>query len=260
MSSKTLVVGKLQIKFNWLIAACVLAAVSGLLRLGIWQLDRTQEKLEIQENYEQMGQSEAALIPDVSLGGLQTDVIALQNKLVSLEGEYLNQQAIYMVYQTYEGQIGYEIVTPFLLSSEDKIIMVSRGWMLANSYEELNEKVPQLTGKQNIQGQIYVPSESMASKTNALTEVKFPLEIRYLNTLELAPFFEASVFPYVVRLNEGQVGVLVRHWPNVIVDTNRNMSYALQWFAMAIALLIVSLILSSNLLELIKQSYPESDL
>ena len=89
----------------------------------------------------------------------------------------------------------------------------------------------------------------MIDKTNDINEVSWPLLIRYLNTIELKPHFEASIFPYVVRLSENQNGVLVRHWPTVIVDTSRNYSYALQWFALAIAVVAVALILSSNLIN-----------
>ncbi len=71
---------------------------------------------------------------------------------------------------------------------------------------------------------------------------------------ELAPHFSSPLFPYAVRLAEGQPGVLVRHWPVVLVDSGRNFSYALQWFAMAIAVIAVSLILSSNVLQLSKRN------
>jgi surfeit locus 1 family protein len=71
---------------------------------------------------------------------------------------------------------------------------------------------------------------------------------------ELAPHFQFTLFPYVVRLAEKQPGVLIRHWPVVLVDSGRNFSYALQWFAMAIAVIAVSLILSSNLLLLAQRN------
>jgi surfeit locus 1 family protein len=74
---------------------------------------------------------------------------------------------------------------------------------------------------------------------------------------QIAGLFEEPVFPYVVRLGAGQHGVLVRYWPEVAVDTSRHFSYALQWFSMAIAVVIVSLILSSNLIGLL-QGKPES--
>jgi cytochrome oxidase assembly protein ShyY1 len=80
--------------------------------------------------------------------------------------------------------------------------------------------------------------------------------LRYPNMDELTPLFAAPLFPYVVRLAEGQPGELVRFWPVVSVDSGRNFSYALQWFAMAIALSLVSLILSSNLLQAWQRQRP----
>ena len=64
---------------------------------------------------------------------------------------------------------------------------------------------------------------------------RWPLELRYLNMLEISHLFDETYFPYEVRLDEDQAGVFIRHWPTVMVDTSRNFSYSLQWFAMSIA-------------------------
>ena len=104
-----------------------------------------------------------------------------------------------------------------------------------------------------------MPTLKQADRTNDidLSNVQWPLELRYLNMLEISHLFDETYFPYEVRLDEGQAGVLIRHWPTVMVDTSRNFSYSLQWFAMSIALLIVTFILSSNILQLIqKRSKP----
>jgi cytochrome oxidase assembly protein ShyY1 len=45
MASKNLKFGELEVCINWVIAICVLLTMSGLIRLGIWQLSRAQEKI-----------------------------------------------------------------------------------------------------------------------------------------------------------------------------------------------------------------------
>ena len=102
-----------------------------------------------------------------------------------------------------------------------------------------------------------MPTASFAARDNGNPEIKWPLVLRYLNMAELAPLFDAPLFPYVIQLNEGQSGVLVRHWPAVGIISGRNYSYALQWFAMAIAVARVSLILSSNLLRVLQLRDPQ---
>lgn len=255
MKSKTFKFGELEIRFNWLVAVCVFVVFCGLVRLGIWQMDRAQEKIALQESYTEMGEGFSIPIEEVSMAGLENDALNIQNLHVSMTGEFLNEKTLLLIYQTYEDNLGYEIVTPFKLDSSEKIVFASRGWMLANTYEEIVRKVEPVTGKHTIEGQLFVPTLKQSERSNNidLGNPTWPLEIRYLNTLELAPLFEESFFPYEVRLDEGQPGVYIRHWPTVYVDTGRNFSYALQWFSMALALLIVTFVLSSNLLTLMKK-------
>ncbi len=54
-------------------------------------------------------------------------------------------------------------------------------------------------------------------------------------------------------LMKARMGFFVRHWPTVYVDTGRNYSYALQWWSMGIAVLIVAFILSSNILQIMQK-------
>lgn len=244
--------GELEIRFNWIVALCVLAAFAGLVRLGVWQLGRAQEKIDLQDSYADMGADRAVPIEDVGMTGLENDALTIQNLHVSLTGQYLNDRNLFLVYVPYQDALGYEVVTPFRLASSDKVVLVSRGWVLASTYDELREKVPPIEGPRTIEGQLFVPTEKQAARTNGVdfSEPRWPLEIRYLNTLELAPLFPESIFPYEVRLDGNQDGLFVRHWPTVYVDTGRNFSYALQWFSMSIALLIVTFVLSSNVLQL----------
>ena len=159
----------------------------------------------------------------------------------------------------HQEQLGYEVITPFELDSDNSIVMVSRGWATAPSFEQLVARIAGIEGEKQVTGQLFIPSQALADKTNNVKEVRWPLLIRYLNTLELKPYFGKPLFPYVVRLDADQDGVLVRHWPTVIVDTSRNFSYALQWFALAIAVIVVTLVLSSNVLDFMKQGPPAQD-
>lgn len=255
MKSKTFTFGDLEIRFNWIVALFVFLAFCGLIRLGIWQMGRAQEKIALQETYDELGEDFAVPIEEVGMAGLENDASTIQNLHVSLTGNFRNDRNLFLIYQTYQDVLGYEIVTPFELVSSEKIVFVSRGWVNANTYDELKDKVEPIPGQRTITGQLFVPTEKQAARSNNvdLSMPKWPLEIRWLNTLELAPLFTESIFPYEVRLDDDQPGLFIRHWPTVYVDTGRNFSYALQWFSMSIALLIVTFVLSSNILQLMKK-------
>jgi surfeit locus 1 family protein len=251
MLRNTFVLGRLVFHFNLFVALCVVAVAAGFVRLGLWQLDRAEEKLTTQSSFVEKGMMPPRPIDYVRLAGPELDAIHLQNQPVSLKGHYLNERSLYLIYQTHEEQLGFEVVTPFKLVTRDEIVLVSRGWTGAPDYDRLKQRLPAIQGEQLLDGQIYVPRAAEMARKNDVRQVQWPLLIRFLNVAELQPFFASPLFPYAVRLNEGEAGVLVRHWSEVQVDTGRNYSYALQWFAMAIAVITASLLLSSNLLSLL---------
>ncbi len=92
MKSRSFTFGELEIRFNWVIAIFVLAAFSGLVRLGIWQLGRAQEKIDLQETYNEMGIDYATPVEEVGMSGLENDALTIQNLHVSLTGHYINEK------------------------------------------------------------------------------------------------------------------------------------------------------------------------
>ena len=254
MPHKILQFGPLEFRFNWLIALCVLASFSTLVRLGLWQMERAQEKIAEQTLFMEAGNLQATPITQVPVAGLEFDTMQHQNRRVVLQGSYLNENPVFMIYQTYNEQIGYEIVSPVKVTGQDLIVFVSRGWSGIADVDALAASLTPITNPVELQGQIFISNTTMASQSNNLQSIKWPLLIRYFNITELQPLFDSPTFPYIVRLAENQPGVMIRHWPAVTVDSGRNFSYALQWFSMAIALLAVSLILSSNILKLRNKS------
>ena len=252
MSGRIFRYGPVELRWNWLIFACVVATMAGLVRLGLWQLDRAQDKIELQQSHTALGNQQAIPLTQVPTAGPEFDRQQHQNRRVVLDGAYRNERSIFLIYQTYEGQPGYEVLTPFRLRNLSLLVLVSRCWSVITAYEDLAQALPHISVSLRVEGQIHVPSERELAQRNLPHETRWPLLLRYPDMNELVTHFDTPLFPYIVRLAEGQPGVLIRHWPAVNADTSQHFSYALQWFAMAIALAIVSLVLSSNLASLIR--------
>lgn len=249
----TLTFGPLVLRIHWLKALAILLFIAGLARLGLWQLDRAQQKVDQQLAFQAAGERPPVSLDEVPIAGLQFDALQHQNKRVVLKGRYLNDRSIYLVYQAYEDQIGWEVITPFELEDEAQVALVSRGWSGIGDVDELTAALPAISAAVTVEGQLYVPTAEQAAQAGEALTDDWPRVQRHVNIDELAPLLNRPLFPYVVRLTEQQPGVLVRHWPLVLVDSGRNFSYALQWFAMAIAATLASLFLASNAGELWKQ-------
>lgn len=67
-----------------------------------------------------------------------------------------------------------------------------------------------------------------------------------------------DLYPYVLRLEQGSPGALDTDWMIINVEPGMHTGYAVQWFTMAIALVILSLFANSNLGQLWK-SYRNKD-
>ncbi|HEY0962538.1 MAG TPA: SURF1 family protein [Pseudomonadales bacterium] len=253
----TLRLGRFVLRIHWPIAAGVILVVVGLARLGVWQLERAQDRIEQQRAFQAAGQQAPTPLDEVPIAGIEYDALQHQNRRVVLHGAFLNERNILLIYQSFEDQIGWEVITPLLLDDASQVALVSRGWSGIGDVDALAAALPAITGEVEIEGQLFVPTpEQAARRGDALSET-WPRVQRHLNIDELAPLFDRPLFPYVVRLADDQPGVLVRHWPLVLVDSGRNFSYALQWFAMAISVAAASVFLGSNAAQLWRERKKE---
>ena len=65
----------------------------------------------------------------------------------------------------------------------------------------------------------------------------------------------SDFFSYQLRLDEGSLAAFASNWVTVSVDVSKHIGYAFQWFAMAFALLIITVFSNSNAAEWIKSRY-----
>jgi len=254
---KRITIGPLKIRFNWLIAACIGLTVFSFIRLGNWQLSRAEEKRQLQQEVEALQSSAAVEIEKLDYRAL-FDSGALNYFNIIATGNYLNERTVLVVAQFFNGQIGYEVITPFQLKSNAEIILVSRGWTTAIIPPNTPVNTRPVEGEISLSALVHVP-KSIPPQREALGDQQWPLELRNLNVKQIESFLQEPVFPFVVRLNENAPGVLARHWPAVAVRTGMNISYAIQWFSFAFVVILLSLVFSSNIVNLLKEKMNSID-
>lgn len=242
--------GQLRIKINVLVALCVLVTIAGLVRLGIWQLNRAADKLADQQAVQLQYQEKAIRLGDIPATQLQATDNSLQRRHVQLTGTYENNHSLLLIAQFYDGQLGYSVVTPLRLQSNGKLVLVNRGWITALRKANIQSYNDPVT----VTGQIHLAQPRPKAYAEQLDSSDWPIRMRYLDFKTINEQLKESVYPFEVRLAEDQPGGLIRHWPAVHININQNLSYALQWFALALLVSLVSLLASSNLWSLLRDS------
>ena len=239
---------RLQIRFDWKIILSATLCFSLLMKLGFWQLSRADEKRQMQRTIDTR-----KLAPPQPIESLPMESKdALKYLRVSLHGAYINEKLIFIVNKFFKGRLGYEVITPFQLNSTGQIVLVSRGWIPGSVGVEQLPKVMPVRGVQQLIAEIYVPPGKSFFLVEKLDGKAWPFRLHHFNMNGFDEIFINPLFPYIVRLGDDNPGVLERYWPAIIVKPESSTSYALQWFGMALAVLVMAIMKSTNLVEIIR--------
>ena len=197
-----------------------------LIGLGIWQLQRADEKQAWFEGYSARISEAPIQITARLLGPDRSNFPAEVHGRFDGEGQFLWDN------RTYQGQPGFHVITPFVITPGETRILVDRGWIpLSGSRENLPiPKIPE--GPKVISGYLY------GSKPGFTLEERAPEYDSVLRqNLDLSAFASSAPYPiqpYVLRLDMEQPDGFVRVWP--VPDqtaVRRHEAYAVQWFGMA---------------------------
>jgi len=207
-----------------------------MLLLGDWQLSRAQEKEARQEQLERLSQQPAVTMPTAS-----ARLEDFKFRQVEARGTYAPTHTIYLDNKIYRGIAGYHIITPLRLGTSSMHVLVNRGWVAAGGDRS---KLPQVS----------TPTDQVIVTGVAISPTQRTLELstetvlgQVWENLHLERYREATglALQPVVILQQGDLkDGLVRQWDRPDSGAARNLGYAVQWFAMALTIMIIYLVLS----------------
>ncbi len=226
--------GSAYFRFNWKLTLFTVLMLPVLLRLGFWQLEREQEKIQLQNLYAERQQEQSVDLSSLDPGQ------DLQYRQVYVAGNYDNDHIFLLDNKIYQGQVGYEVIVP-LVTTDGLVAFINRGWMPQGQYRDQLPDVPVITGPVELTGSIYVAIGEQLVLGSEVAAEGWP---KVIQTLDTAGLFVLAgydtglqLFPYSVRLAENTPGVLTRYWPVISTTPEKHRAYAVQWFAMAAVLL-----------------------
>ena len=219
---------------KWLLATLLVFAGTALcIRLGIWQLDRLEQRRAFNHQVLSM-----RAMPALELNQEQpADISKMEWRAVQVRGEYdfANQVALRNQYNG--DQYGYHLMTP--LHFQGGAVLVDRGWIPAegNSTPSDWHKYDE-TGTVQIEGQIRlgqtkpsfggVPDNMPADGSN--------LQIwNNADITRIANQVPYPVLPVYVQPNvdPGDTEPPIPYQPEVEITEGPHFGYALQWFSFA---------------------------
>lgn len=213
--------------------------VSLFIRLGIWQLDRAEEKQQILVAYEQRNAAARITLDADNLESIES------YQRVSVTGQSDAGHQILLDNKTYKGRVGFEVLLPVQIRGSEKWILVNRGWLaMGHSRNELPDiSVDSMT--EVFHGVVKVPlgDEFTIGNGNQWGN-HWPQLIQWLNINEAATNLGYDLVPYILLQSKDDKGGYVRDWKMISSSPDKSISYAVQWFSFAIILLGLFLFLN----------------
>lgn len=211
-----------------------------LLRLGFWQLDRAEEKRILIELFKQQNE----LGPLSLTGKLETDDI-LNYRLAQVSGDYNSNKLIFIDNKIHQGKTGVYVLTPFKLKNSEYSILVNRGWVPMGFDRSSLPKVKTPQGELKLDGKLKIITEKPFTVGNQFQSNEgWPALMQWINIEEIEKKSALKLLPYIFLLNDKEQSGFVRNWKPVVMQPEKSTSYAVQWFALALALTIIYIVVN----------------
>jgi surfeit locus 1 family protein len=228
--------------WKWLFTTLlVLAGTAVCIRLGVWQLDRLEQRRLFNAQVETM---RAAEVLDLNRS-VPLDIVSMEWRAVTVTGEFdfENQVALRNRYHQDQDQYGYDLITPLLFDGE--AVLVDRGWIPADgnstpaSWRKYDEP-----GQITVRGQLRLGQDKPAFGGVADAELT-PAQSRLdfwnnLNVMRISGQVPYPVLPVFVQpnVNDGDTQPPIPSQPVLELTEGPHLGYAFQWFSFAAILFV----------------------
>jgi surfeit locus 1 family protein len=225
---------------KWLLATLLVVAGAALcIRLGIWQLDRLEQRRAFNHQVESMRARQALdlnqEVPD--------DISKMEWRAVRVQGRYDFANQIALRNQYYGTEYGYHLLTP-LLFEDGQAVLVDRGWVPAegNSSPQDWQKYDE-AGEVTLTGQIRLgqTKPKIGGVADAVPEDGPRLEIWNNADIErISQQLPYAALPVYIQpaVDGNDTTPPIPYQPTIELTEGPHFGYALQWFTFATILLV----------------------
>ena len=220
-----------------------LVLLPGLVWLGIWQLERAAWKQGLVDAH-----ATSVRLAPVSLKWLlDTEQQLTDYRPVAVSGHYDLGHQLLLDNRTYRGHAGYQVLTPLRLKDQTAVL-INRGWVPLGQSRAVLPELPGPAGKVLLDGLVKLPPDRLF-RLGSAEEVHqgWPQVVQQLELAQLEQRLGYRLLPMVVLLDTADEHGFVRDWkPAYDVPPDKHRAYAMQWFTLALVLLLIYLGVNSK--------------
>jgi cytochrome oxidase assembly protein ShyY1 len=216
---------------GYLPTVIVLIMLPALVFLGFWQLSRGEEKRVLLHQFAERRAAEPVSPAQL----LYAEAPAWRR--VRMQGRFDSEHSLLLDNVIRDGKAGVELLQPFLDHASGLWLLVNRGWL-----PWPDRRVPPVfsTPEQPLELSAWVyemPGKVFQLQPDVPTAT-WPKLVTVIEPEALWVELGREGYPHAVRLESGPAAHRV-DWPVVAMGPEKHVGYAVQWFSLAAALLVL---------------------
>jgi len=208
-----------------------------LLGLGTWQMQRAAEKRLVLADYRDKTQSAAIALQD----DLRAPADLLHLHPVTALGTFDLERAMLLDNRVRDSMVGYEVLVPLRLQGSDVAVLVNRGWLARGAQRAVKPNVQHPMGEVQVRGTAVRPARTYRLGDMLEPRSRWPHIVQFVAIDEMQSLLGYPLLPVVVQVADDDPAALRTGWPIVTLGPQRHYGYAVQWYGLALALLVVYL-------------------
>jgi surfeit locus 1 family protein len=211
-----------------------IALIAMLVSLGRWQLHRAAEKRALFDSFAAAGAASRPI-------DLQATKLPRYSRVEAV-GHYDETRQVLIDNMVESGRAGYFAITPFALQGGGWIL-VNRGWVPLGQTRAARPAIPVSGNSRVIRGRAdNLPSPGIRMGVPAPLAPPYPVVAAYPTRAEIAQLLKEADWSSaadLILLDADQPDGYVRNWAPPGFPPIRHIGYAVQWFALALALGVI---------------------
>lgn len=213
----------------WLPVLVYLVLMPAMLWLGFWQLDKAGQQEQRLNEFAQADSTPLAF-------STVDDPRALRYRSVSVRGYFDARRQFLIDNIVRNSRNGFYVITPFY-TDDGPVLLVNRGWIPQTPTREpigelsISDDVRRIGGRI---GKLPVGGIKLGDATAAGGE--WPRILQFPEIADIESQLGQAAAPWVLLADPQMAGGFEREWKPGGLPPERHLGYAVQWFAMSLAL------------------------
>lgn len=223
------------LQLNWLLVVFTLLVFLGLIKLGLWQTDRANEKTQRLMRISELSAVSAFSLNQVTQLSVQGEDI---NDLPIKVSGYLHPDKVFLLdNQTHQGQVGYRVLQIMELASAS--LLVNLGWVAGSKIRSELPEFDKFYGNFTLLGHVRLPESGIVLAEQDYQRDTWPIRVQQIELAKISQVVGQKMLPFVIYLDKKETVGYIKNWQPIVMPPEKHQAYAFQWFSLAIAWIVL---------------------